>query len=61
MKSPLHPSNEEAVDTIDAMMFSGDITETREKFDYIKEMVARWSRRISEAEKNPTYLMPKED
>lgn len=41
MKSPLHPSNEHAVDTIDAMMFSGDITETREKFDYIKEMVAR--------------------
>lgn len=61
MKSPLHPSDENAVDSIDAMMFTGDITETREKFDYIKEMVARWSRRISEAEKDPTYLHPQED
>lgn len=61
MKSPLHPSEHDAMDRVDAMMFTGDITETKEKFDHIKEMITRWSRRVAEAEKDPTYLYPDED
>lgn len=60
MKSPLHPSDEEAVQTIDAMIH-GDVTSSKEKYDYISEVVARWTRLLNEAGKNPHYLMVDED
>lgn len=55
MKSPLHPSDEEAVQTIDAMIH-GDVTGTKEKYDYIREAVAIWASLLEKAAKNPRYL-----
>lgn len=56
-KSPLrHASEEDAVQTIDAMLFSGDPSETPEKLEYLTSMVDRWKRRLTEAaEQNEQY------
>jgi hypothetical protein len=44
----LHKDDEEAIDTIDAVFFSGDVLYNEENLDYIEEFLTRWKKRADE-------------
>lgn len=46
----LHAKNYEAFETIDAMFFSGDITEDKKVYEFICGMLVRWQNHIDEIE-----------
>lgn len=51
-----HPSDEEAIDTIDAMVFSGDSLHNEEAIKRFSELLARWQRGLQEAVKTVEEL-----
>ena len=47
----LHPKNSEAIDAIDAMLFSSDVLFDRDEFLSFKETMDRWNRKMTELDK----------
>ena len=43
----LHPSDEDAVDTIDAMMFGGDSLHNKENLEEMKYFIERWQKQLT--------------
>lgn len=57
----IHVNDEEAIQTIDATLFSGDPGETEKKFKYLTMIIDRWKRKMDEVAKDPWYLHDKEE
>ena len=49
-KTPVHPDTAEALEHVDAAMFTGDPAESREKYEFLKKYVDRWQREMKVAE-----------
>jgi len=46
----IHPDTAEALEHVDAAMFTGDPAETRPRFERMKFYIERWAREIKVAE-----------
>lgn len=59
----MHQSTFDAFDTIDAALHTGDPTETKEEWEFIRDTINRWSDRIDEItfSNEFTYLEEDED
>ena len=47
--SKFHPMDLDAMDTIDAMVFSGDALQNKKNADTFQEMLDRWAKGLKEA------------
>ena len=47
----LHPKNLEAIDAVDAMLFSSDVLFDRDEFLSFKETIDRWNLKMIELDK----------
>lgn len=58
-KDAVHPATFEALEAVDAQMFSGDPGETEDMFNLLKFYVDRWTAKMKEVEQDPWFNQTK--
>lgn len=57
----IHPSTEEAIQIIDAALYSGDSFHNKENLEYLETYFLRWSREAERIKKHDFYESPADE